>query len=169
MSTAIRSLEQLQQELDNHSGTGWLKAAVSFSEADGLIAVEFFGYQGELERLFETLCLPEVARALGALSFAGEDEGANGSNEWDFTPLLKQEVVFPNLHTLAIELLLEQSNHPIVGDGLEENGQLARWLDYNAPGKLDRGISYNAVSEPRRKERSWRHSETTTAPSSRPR
>jgi adenine-specific DNA-methyltransferase len=40
---------------------------------------------------------------------------------------------------------------------------------YNAPGKLDRGISYNAVSEPRRKERSWRHSETTTAPSSRPR
>ena len=25
---------------------------------------------------------------------------------------------------------------------------------YNAPGKLDRGISYNAVSEPRRKARS---------------
>ena len=40
---------------------------------------------------------------------------------------------------------------------------------YNAPGKLDRGISYKAVSEPRRKERSWRHSETTTVPSSKPR
>jgi uncharacterized protein (DUF2141 family) len=41
--------------------------------------------------------------------------------------------------------------------------------DYNAPGKLDRGISYKAVSEQRRNARSWRHSETTTAPSSKPR
>jgi len=40
---------------------------------------------------------------------------------------------------------------------------------YNAPGKLDRGISYKAVSEPRRKERAWRHSATTTVPSSKPR
>jgi type I restriction enzyme R subunit len=40
---------------------------------------------------------------------------------------------------------------------------------YNAPGKLDRGISYKAVSEQRRGHRSWRHSETTTVPSSKPR
>jgi LmbE family N-acetylglucosaminyl deacetylase len=42
-------------------------------------------------------------------------------------------------------------------------------VEYNAPGKLDRGISYKAVSEPRRKTRSWRHSATTTVPSSKPR
>jgi hypothetical protein len=46
---------------------------------------------------------------------------------------------------------------------------LSAGIAYNAPGKLDRGISYKAVSEQRRNERSWRHSETTTVPSSKPR
>jgi len=50
----------------------------------------------------------------------------------------------------------------------EERIRMA-YLEYNAPGKLDRGISYNAVSEHRRKARSWRHSATTTVPSSKPR
>ena len=38
----------------------------------------------------------------------------------------------------------------------------------NAPRKLDRGISYNAVSE-RERTTSWRHSGTTTVRSSKPR
>jgi hypothetical protein len=41
--------------------------------------------------------------------------------------------------------------------------------DYNAPRNLDNGISYRAVSEPERKTRAWRHSETITVPSSKPR
>jgi hypothetical protein len=51
------------------------------------------------------------------------------------------------------------------------NADVGVWqkVIYNAPGKLDRGISYKAVSEPRRREQSWRHSETTTVPSSKPR
>jgi hypothetical protein len=58
----------------------------------------------------------------------------------------------------------------LVAEGLEARAAVRELLErYNAPGKLDRGISYKAVSEARRKTRSWRHSGTTTVPSSKPR
>jgi hypothetical protein len=136
MPTALERLQQFQHELERRLQDEWEDeywgVEVTVAEADGSVKVDYYGsYGGEpLKFLFDTLCLPEVTPALGSLSFAGEDEGANGTKDWDFAPLLDQEVAFPNLHTLSIELYNEQHNRPIVArDGFKEDGELAQWLD----------------------------------------
>jgi hypothetical protein len=137
MSPAIDRLAQLQRELDRRSQDEWegyqWRAKVSVSQADGLIVLNYYGghRDGPLHSLFETLALPEVAGVLGSLSLAGEDEGANGTKDWDFSDLLARKVTFPKLHTLSIELYEGQHNRPVVARNMyDEDGELAQWLDH---------------------------------------
>src|SRR5205807_5581704 len=100
-------LKQAQQQLSlPGKGKPWSRNGLSVSEANGLLNVAYYGdYLEEvLEPVFDTLSRPEVARGLGALSFAGDDDGANGTKAWGFTSLLNRKVTFPHLHTLSIEL-----------------------------------------------------------------
>jgi hypothetical protein len=134
MLAAQDRLKHLQQPLGGpHEARSWSRLGMSVSQANGLMHVDYYGHYGEeaLEPVFHTLCRPKVAKALGALSFAGDDDGANGTKAWGFTSLLNRKVNFPHLHTLSIELYdRENHNHPIVTAGEdEEGGQLARWLD----------------------------------------
>jgi hypothetical protein len=139
MASAKEHLIQLQQQM---SELDWPNNELNFSEASGLFDVQYYGHSSReyLWPVLETLCVPEVAVSLKSLSFGGEDEGANGTRQWDFTPLFVRDVVFPELKSLFIEPTEPgDGNHTIIAGiagYMEEGGQLARWVD-RAPGLED--------------------------------
>ncbi|BBA39621.1 MULTISPECIES: hypothetical protein [Burkholderia] len=95
--------------------------------------VRYFG--GAWDEPFDwTLqCLAErdVADLVTDLAFSGLDEGANGSREWDFGPLLDSDGRFPMLRSLYVRPT-EPADHNqsmIVRRGLimQEGGEIARF------------------------------------------
>jgi hypothetical protein len=142
MPSAIEHLTLLQQKVSRPNLPDWSIHEIRrllFFEIDGLLHVAYYGLpwpdpaEEEEEEavlpLFETLCQPEVAHQIASLILSGPDEGANGTRDWDFSPLLAQEVTFPELRSLIIKPSpLENHNFAIVGSGYEESGQLAAWI-----------------------------------------
>jgi hypothetical protein len=113
--------------------SGWpeLTERLFFTQVKGFWFVDYFG-EGEtyLTELFQLLARPELAETLRWLSLRSPDVGANGTREWDFTPLLETRAQFPCLQSLQIARTPpENHNHFIVGRGYEENGQLGALLD----------------------------------------
>lgn len=99
----------------------------------GGLQVEYFGELWEEPFAWTLACLAdqEVADAIVALSFTGPDEGANGTREWEFTPLVDSAVRFPVLKSLAIRPS-GQADHNVVliqraGTIMEESGEIARF------------------------------------------
>lgn len=73
-----------------------------------------------------------LADWIEGLTFVGPDEGANGSREWCFTPLLDSDVTFPRLNALHIPPA-GRAAHNIVcivqeGEILDEAGDIARFV-----------------------------------------
>lgn len=103
-----------------------------FLQAGDLLHVEYYGLYCDdpFRQVLETLARPEVAARLAVLRFDGPDDGANGTREWDFSPLLDSEALFPRL--TSVRVALHQSgdhNRPLIGSGYEEGGMIARLLD----------------------------------------
>jgi hypothetical protein len=131
MATAREHLTQLQQQLSEQD---WPNNEVTFSETNGLFDVQYYGHSDResLEPILETLCVPDVAASLKSLSFGGGDVGANGTRDWDFSPLFFRHETFRELKSLYIEPTEpEDGNRTIIESFVpyEESGQLARWLD----------------------------------------
>lgn len=127
-AAAVAALARLQEQVQDREPDEDL----AFSEQDGQFRVEYYGrvWDSSLEPVFETLCQPEVADSIETLSFDGPDVGANGTREWDFTPIFRQDITFPRLRSLHIARIAPgHYNRTIVGHILEECGQAARWLD----------------------------------------
>lgn len=119
----------------HHDGfrTGWpeLTERLFFTQVEGFWFVDYFGDSWEFfPDLLTLLATPELAETLRWLSLRGLDTGANGTREWDFTPLLETKAQFPCLQSLQIARTPpENHNHFIVGRGYEESGQLGALLD----------------------------------------
>lgn len=99
----------------------------------GGLHVEFFGNPWDAPFEWTLACLsePAVASSVMSLCFTGGDEGANGTREWEFTPLLDSPVQFPRLRSLVITPTApEHHNTSLVqraGTIMEESGEIARF------------------------------------------
>jgi hypothetical protein len=81
--------------------------------------------------LLDLLCEPKNAEKVLSLTFDGPDEGANGTNGWDFSRITNSSVIFPNLKNLKIKLTdLGDHNQTIIDSGgeLDENGMIAKLI-----------------------------------------
>ncbi|MBB1594377.1 hypothetical protein [Achromobacter sp. UMC46] len=99
----------------------------------GGLHVEFFGdiWSEPFEWTLACLARQDVADTLVSLAFTGPDEGANGTREWEFTPLLDSGVQFPRLRFLSIRPTApEDHNTSLIvqaGSIMEEGGEIARF------------------------------------------
>lgn len=96
--------------------------------------VRYFGEAwGEpLDWALACLAEREVASLVTDLAFSGPDEGANGTREWDFGPLLDSDAHFPMLRSLYVRPT-EPADHNmsmIVRRDLimQEGGEIARFV-----------------------------------------
>lgn len=82
--------------------------------------------------LQDALAEPAIAQALHALSFTGPDEGANGTREWVFTPLIERGVPFPHLRHLAIPQADNTAHNAVCivreGEILDDAGDVGRMV-----------------------------------------
>jgi hypothetical protein len=102
-----------------------------FCSMGELLHVEYYGdsFGESYEDFLKLLCLPEVAGKLASLELRGPDEGANGTRNWDLTPLLESEVIFPRLRSIVVQPTLpEHHNQTIIASVYEEDGQIGRLL-----------------------------------------
>jgi len=94
--------------------------------------VEYFGETwGEpITWTLQCLTRQDVADIVTSLAFTGPDEGANGTRDWDFGPLLEVDVHFPVLRSLFVKPT-EPADHNtslICRADLEEGGDIARFV-----------------------------------------
>jgi hypothetical protein len=105
-----------------------------FMEANGLLHVEFYGdsYDEPFTDVLDVIAQPAVAERLAVLHFDGPDEGANGTKDWDFSPLLKSATVFPKLTSFRVALDQPTNhNHSIIMNsyGYAEGGIIGGLLN----------------------------------------
>ncbi|AOI75412.1 MULTISPECIES: hypothetical protein [Burkholderia] len=96
--------------------------------------VRYFGEAwGEpLDWTLACLAEPEVASLVTDLVFSGPDEGANGTREWDFGPLLDSDAHFPILRSLYVRPT-EPADHNLSmivrrDRIMQEGGEIARFV-----------------------------------------
>ncbi|RQZ89295.1 hypothetical protein DF053_10245 [Burkholderia cepacia] len=95
--------------------------------------VRYFGgaWEEPFDWTLQCLALRDVADLVTDLAFSGIDEGANGTREWDFGPLLDSDARFPMLRSLYVRPT-EPADHNqsmIVRRDLimQEGGEIARF------------------------------------------
>jgi len=97
------------------------------------IKAKDFGYKNNFPfcGLLDLICEQKNAEKIISLTFDGPDEGANGTNGWDFTRIINSNAVFPNLKSLKIKLTgLGDHNQCIIDSGgsMEEDGMIAKMI-----------------------------------------
>jgi len=108
IDSATIALAELQQRT-HAERPNWLpddEQVITYSRrGNGLIDVRI--YVSPDDALFEELqtvvAAADIAPHLHALVFEGPDEGANGTREWNFRPLIATDAYFPALRKLFIE------------------------------------------------------------------
>jgi hypothetical protein len=134
MGRVYDRLRSLQGEINHHNAP-----MPSPEEADRLFVAEvqkyfhltFFGvpFDEPYAQLLALLTDQEVATHIASLTFTGPDEGANGTRNWDLTPLVESLVTFPYLTAFTIERTRpEDHNITIVARTYEENGSIAKLI-----------------------------------------
>ena len=100
-------------------------------EVAGQVHLEFYGspFEESFAELQPVLCEPEVGASLRSLAVRGPDEGANGTRNWDFTPLLEGGASFPALTTFWVEPTDPvHHNRTILARDYDEDGMIAGLL-----------------------------------------
>jgi hypothetical protein len=95
------------------------------------LEVAFCGWMadGVLRALLELLASERVAAELATFRLTGEDEGTNGTREWNLEPLLAA-ARFPKLTVFDVERTKpDDNNRTIIAKDMEENGVIAALLD----------------------------------------
>ena len=123
-------------------------AMLYFFPVGGFFAISFYGvghdhdyhvkmrdlgydYNFAFGCLLDLLCEQENAEKVIALTFDGPDEGANGTNGWDFNRIINSGVTFPNLESFKVKLTdIGDHNQSIIDSGgtMNEDGMIARLL-----------------------------------------
>lgn len=135
MTLAEEQLFELQQSIgraNDPQRTDEYVQKLYVMQLQELFYVEYYGssYGDAYFDLLQTLCVPDVARALKSLAVRGPDEGTNGTRNWDFTPLIEAQAEFSNLTTFFVEPTApEHHNQSIIGTDYEEEGQIGSLLD----------------------------------------
>lgn len=96
-----------------------------------LLHVELYGdpCSEEYKELLSTVAGRRVAVCLASLQLRGPDEGANGTRNWDLSPLLDSASSLPQLRTFSVEQTKPgDHNRSIIGKGYDEEGQLTELL-----------------------------------------
>ena len=117
-----------------------------FVDLAGHLHIEFYGRSwGDAYSLFMTGISSEpIASAVVSVRIGGPDEGANGTKNWDLTPLANTAAAFPNLRSLNVEQSRPADhNRTIVAAIYEEGGVLAE-----IAGKAPRLVELTAPSAP---------------------
>jgi len=134
MFDAVKLLRELQECISESSQFNWDGGdyeRLLFAEVKGLLHIEFYGepWRETFAGFVKLVCIPDVASKIGALFFRSPDEGANGTNNWDFSKLIESEITFPNLKILFVEpYQLDWHNHPIIAECLEEAGMISKLI-----------------------------------------
>ena len=130
MASVAEHLQRLQERIGLTNGRGPLDVETQklyFTQSQGLFYVAYYG--SDYDDFLETICQPEVAVQLGALTIQGPDKGANGTRNWDFTALIESGTEFPCLNSLFVEPTEPgRHNQTIIGADYEEEGQIGRML-----------------------------------------
>jgi len=98
---------------------------VGLVHIEGFCHVEYYGYsQGEGYHDFcETVNLPEVRGRLLSIRIHGQDEGANGTRNWDLSPFAQGKQSYSHLQTFSVALNQPADhNRTIIGADYEEGG-----------------------------------------------
>ncbi|KFG96096.1 hypothetical protein GQ56_0117125 [Burkholderia paludis] len=96
--------------------------------------VRYFGgaWDEPFDWMLQCLAERDVAACVTDLAFSGPDEGANGSREWDFGPLLDSDAQFPMLRSLYVRPTepADRNQSMIVRRGriMQEGGEIARFV-----------------------------------------
>lgn len=132
MDQAVIKLYELQSEINSQTGSDCLdEENLMFCEVGGLIKVNFYGmpWEESFHKVIAVLSESEVAEKIQSLSFDSPDEGANGTNNFDFSGLAESSAVFPRLKSFSVRLTHpEHHNGTIIGRIYEEGGMIARLI-----------------------------------------
>ncbi|MCU1289204.1 MAG: hypothetical protein JWN60_1433 [Acidobacteria bacterium] len=133
MDEVIRELKELQTKINlQNDGTWAYEESLMFCEIGKLLKVSFFGSPTDesFTEILETLSKKAVAEKVRSLIFDAPDEGANGTNNFDFTFLAESKVVFPNLINFSVKLT-EPKNHnrTIMAQTYDEEGVIAKLIN----------------------------------------
>lgn len=80
-------------------------------------------------RLLSAVSAEPIASAMASLRISGPDTGANGTKNWDLTPLANAEAAFPKLRHLHVEQSRPgDHNRTIIAASYDEDGVLAEVL-----------------------------------------
>ena len=101
-------------------GEGYDDSAEPISEFDEDVGM--YGFSATQEFLIEN------ADRFRSIKFEGEDTGANGTKEWNFSRLANANVVFENLKDFSVQLMdVGDHNHVIIGEeDFKEDGMIAK-------------------------------------------
>lgn len=134
MIEIIEQLTSLQKKLEyknqeRFSNLDENQETLVFSKThDGFLKIYYYGTDSR-EEVFLFLSNQEYAKQIRSLRFDSPDEGANGTNNFDFSTLTESNAIFPNLRNFAVKLTqLEDHNGTIIGDIYEEDGQVAKLI-----------------------------------------
>lgn len=134
MASAVEVLQSLQERISQTNERGLLDVETQklyFTQSRGLLYVAYYGssYDETYSDFLQTICIPEIAAQLGALTIQGPDEGANGTRNWDFTGLIDSGTNFPCLNTFFVEPTEpDHHNQTVIGADYEEEGQIGHLL-----------------------------------------
>lgn len=82
--------------------------------------------------IFKALCQTPFSEKLLSVVITAEDEGVNGTQNWDLESLLSVQNTFENLHHFELPLNTLQNHHRIIvthKDSYDENGGIGLLLD----------------------------------------
>lgn len=135
MNEIIEKLTSLQKQIHKQNGQRLTefdsdKESLMFSVTeDDLLKIYFYGIDSR-KIVMDFLSSQDVAQKLKYINFDSPDEGANGTNNFDFSALIENKEIFPNLKDFSVRLTqLEDHNQTIVGETYEEDGQIAQLIN----------------------------------------
>lgn len=131
----IEAAAEMDSDIDQPDAPLWTNTYqyLAVAPLHGGLHVEYFGdiWEEPFQWTLACLAAQDVADTLVSLAFTGPDEGANGTREWEFTPLLDSAVHFPRLRFLSIRPTAPEGHNisMIVRAGtiMEEGGEIARF------------------------------------------
>lgn len=98
-----------------------------FLELGGLFHVKYYGNSFRVHEVLMAISREDVAPAIASIRIGGDDQGTNGTKEWDLTPLAASAATFTNLRYLLVEQNRPTDhNKSIIGKIYEETGILAK-------------------------------------------
>src|SRR6266849_4107182 len=126
-----QALEQLRRDIHSLNSSDSPPQRIQRFHAIELgrdLHLEFCGdAQGEAYlRLLRSVSREPIASRMASIRISGPDVGANGTRNWDLTPLANAAAAFPNLRYLYVEQSRPADhNRTIVGSHYDEGGVLA--------------------------------------------